>query len=458
MALLDFFGTTPDYLGGLLGDDLNRYRQDAQQQALQSAAFGLLQAGAPSRTPGGGALAIAQGLQMGQQAYKNALREGVQEKLQGLQINEFLRKTQEAQRMRQAFPQIFNVTQTPEQQTMFGQPAQVIRDEEGNLLPGAEVIPAQRQVGVDLNKLQALAAQSSNPLEALSTFAKLVPDLRKAGFVGGQQQDNPFTLFTTDETIPANIRAVAKQYERSFAQGMIEPEKVDERIRQLGESVGRAVTQEQTRQFQQQQATFMNNLRDQQLALQQAGLESSNQYKALTAMIAQGQLDLRKQAEASKPEQFSYAQKKDIDLITELKDEARKAQSNSTIAERAAPLITQAYQGKLEAGVKGAAGLIGISTEAKIANDQLAQLSNQLAVNAPKFSGPTSDRDAARYDAAVGDLANPSKTPESKQAALKEIQALSKKAKAYATQAENYFADKKTLRGFEFKENPYDGM
>lgn len=458
MALLDFFGTTPDYLTGLLGDDLNRYRQDAQQQALQSAAMGLLQAGAPSRVPGGGALAIAQGLQMGQQAYKNALREGVQEKLQGLQINEFLRKTQEAQRMRQAFPQIFNVTQTPEQQTMFGQPAQVIRDEEGNLLPGAEIVPAQRQVGVDLNNLQALAAQSSNPLEALSTFAKLVPDLRKAGFIGGQQQDNPFSLFAKDETIPANIRAVAKQYEQSFAKGLIEPEKVDERIRQLGESANRAMTQQQTRQFQEEQAKFLNELKAQQLAMQREGLESSNQYKALTALIAQGQLDLRKQAEANKPEQFSYAQKKDIDLITELKDEARKAQANESIAQRATPLITQAYQGKLEAGIKGAAGLVGISTEAKIANDQLAQLSNQLAVNAPKFSGPTSDRDAARYDAAVGDLANPSKTPESKQAALKEIQALSKKAKAYANQAENYFADKKTLRGFEFKENPYDGL
>lgn len=458
MALLDFFGTTPDYLSGLLGTDLDRYRQDAQQQALQATALGLLQAGAPSATPGGGALSIARGLQMGQQAYKQALREGVQEKLAGLQINEMLRKTQEAERMRTMFPQIFNVTQTPEQQTIFGQPSQVIRDEEGNLMPGAQVTPAQRQVSVDLNKLQALAAQSGNPLETLSTFAKLVPDLRKAGFVGGQQQENPFALFAQDETIPANIRAIAKQYEQSYARGMIEPEKVDERIRQLGEATGRATQQQQTREFQESQAKFMNDMRQQQLALQQAGLESSNQYKALTAMIAQGQLDLKRQAEANKPEQFSYAQKKDIDLITELKDESRKAATNASIAQRAAPLIEQAYTGKVEAGIKGLAGAVGISTEAKIANDQLAQLSNQLAVNAPKFSGPTSDRDAARYDAAVGDLANPSKTPESKQAALKEIQTLSKKAKSYATQAENYFAEKKTLRGFEFKENPYDGM
>ena len=88
------------------------------------------------------------------------------------------------------------------------------------------------------------------------------------------------------------------------------------------------------------------------------------------------------------------------------------------------------------------------------------RLSNQLAVNAPKFTGPTSDRDAARYDAAVGDLANPSKSIESKRAALKDIKELSEKAKAYADQAEQYYySNKKSLRGFQFREpNPYDGM
>ena len=76
MALLDIFGTTPSYYGGLLGEDeLNRVRQQAQQQALQNTALALLQAGAPSRTPGNEALAIAQGLAGGQQAYKQTMQE-----------------------------------------------------------------------------------------------------------------------------------------------------------------------------------------------------------------------------------------------------------------------------------------------------------------------------------------------------------------------------------------------
>ena len=77
MALLDsMFGQTPSYFGGLLGEDeLSRLRQQAQEQGTLNTAMALLQAGAPSRTPGGGALAIAQGLQQGQQAYREQIQE-----------------------------------------------------------------------------------------------------------------------------------------------------------------------------------------------------------------------------------------------------------------------------------------------------------------------------------------------------------------------------------------------
>ena len=93
MALLDIFGTTPSYYGGLLGEDeLNRVRQQAQQQALQNTALALLQAGAPSRTPGNEALAIAQGLAGGQQAYKQTMQEGLQNKMQEMQIQDYMRK------------------------------------------------------------------------------------------------------------------------------------------------------------------------------------------------------------------------------------------------------------------------------------------------------------------------------------------------------------------------------
>ena len=98
-----------------------------------------------------------------------------------------------------------------------------------------------------------------------------------------------------------------------------------------------------------------------------------------------------------------------------------------------------------------------MSFDAKDANDKLVQYGQQLALKTPKFSGPTSDADAKRYDTAVGDLANPSKSATSKTQALKDIKDLAAKQKDYAQQQENYyFANNKSLRGFVYTEsNPF---
>ncbi len=115
MALLDIFGDTPSYYGGLLGEEeLQRARDYAQQQALQNSAMALLQAGAPSRTPGGGALAIAQGLQMGQQAYKQAMQQGLEDKLNAMKVGQMLQDLKSQQQMKDIFPQVFKQVESPE--------------------------------------------------------------------------------------------------------------------------------------------------------------------------------------------------------------------------------------------------------------------------------------------------------------------------------------------------------
>jgi len=182
MALLDsFYGETPAYLGGLLGEDeLKRLQGQAQSQSNLGMAAALLQAGAPSRTPGGGALAIAQGLQQGQQLYKQALNQGLQEKMQALQVGDLIRKRQEDEAVRKFLPQIFQAGQpvqtAPAQLTMYGQPTQgVVRDDEGNMMPGGAEVPAQYATGpstINREALQRLA------LVAPEQFAKYSAGLK----------------------------------------------------------------------------------------------------------------------------------------------------------------------------------------------------------------------------------------------------------------------------------------
>jgi len=466
-GLLDIFGTSGQDTMGLLGmspEDIGKSRDEAQAQALYALAGRLFKGGS-------GASSVLEGLQQGQQAYRTAMQGGLQDQLQRAQLEEMLRKRKEDEvkreqekQMRLLAPQIFTTTTTPEQVTFDGKPTNFhARDDEGNLMPNMAIKPTQTTRSIDTNKLQALAMMSPDPLAALANMAKLVPDLRKAGFVGGGgQEENPFLQFTSDPTIPTHLKNLATQYATSFKNGLIDPEKADQRVKEISDAVGR------NQQFKQSQesldaaraATEANQKA--MRTLQEQGLAQSAEYKQLQAQNTAALLEIRKASEANKPEQFSYSQKKEFDVLTKAKEEANKADNMSSVAMRAAPLLQQAYGGRLEAGVKNVAGALGISTEAKDANDRLATLSQSLALNTPKFSGPTSDADAKRYDKAVGDLANPTVSLSSKEAAIKDIQYLSQKAKSYAEQAENYFYENnKSLRGFKFiappdpSANPY---
>jgi hypothetical protein len=443
-GLLDIFGTSGADTMGLLGmspADIQRNREDAQAQALYALAGRLFQGGNTGQS-------IAEGLQLGQKAYKGGMTEAMQSQLQNYQLSEMLRKRKQEEQMRTLAPQIFTTTTTPAEY-----------DESMS----AVTKPAQTTRTIDTNKLQALAMLSPDPLASLASMAKLVPDLRKAGFIGGGgQEDNPFLQFTADPTIPVHLKNLATQYASSYQKGLIDPEKADQRVKEISDAVGRS------QQFQQSQAS-LDAMRASTEAnqkamriLQEQGLAQSKEYKQLQAENTSALLALRTAAEANKPEQFSYSQKKEFDALSKIKEDATKADNMAAVAKRAAPLLEQAYGGRLEAGVKGLAGAVGISTEAKDANDRLTTLSQSLALNSPKFSGPTSDADAKRYDKAVGDLANPTVSLQSKQAAIKDIQYLSEKAKAYAEQSENYFYENnKSLRGFKFiappdpSENPY---
>jgi len=167
MALLDsFFGGTPSYYGGLLGEDeMRRLQGQASEQGQMSLANALLRAGAPSRTPGGGALAISEGLQMGQQAYKQALAQGLQEKMQGLQVQDAIRKQQEAEAVRKFLPQLMQPGAM--QQNWSGAPEQI-----GNYFQTGEIPMQQAPSTINRDALQRLA------VAAPEQFARIAPGLK----------------------------------------------------------------------------------------------------------------------------------------------------------------------------------------------------------------------------------------------------------------------------------------
>ena len=172
MSLLDsFYGSTPDYLGGLLGEnELNRLRGQAQDQSTLGMAAALLKAGAPSRTPGNTGLAIAEGLQAGQQLYKQALNQGLQEKLAATQLSEVLRKQGEAEAVRKFLPNL--MTPGAVEQNWSGAPEQI-----GQYFQTGVIPTQQGPATVNKDALARLALASPD------AYAKYKPEYKE---VNGQ--------------------------------------------------------------------------------------------------------------------------------------------------------------------------------------------------------------------------------------------------------------------------------
>ena len=143
-GLLDIFGTGGADTMGLLGmspADIARNRDDAQAQALYALAGRLFQGGNTGQS-------IAEGLQLGQKAYKGGMTEAMQSQLQNYQLQELMKKKKLEEQVKQLAPFTLKEQVTreamPAQAALYGKPTDYpLLDDEGNVMPEASIIPAR---------------------------------------------------------------------------------------------------------------------------------------------------------------------------------------------------------------------------------------------------------------------------------------------------------------------------
>ena len=200
-GLLDIFGTSGAETMGLLGmspEEVTRSRDEAQAQALFALAGRLFQGGK-------GGASIVEGLQQGQQAYKQAMQGGLQQQLQTAQIQETLRKRKEEEAKREqekivrslapyALQEQVIKEATPAQPSYYGKPTQIpILDDEGNLFPEAGVTPA-RPAETTLVPNQAVIGRLQEMLP-FQDFEKLMQGIER------RQKLNQPEYLTVDKAI-----------------------------------------------------------------------------------------------------------------------------------------------------------------------------------------------------------------------------------------------------------------
>ena len=273
-GLLDIFGTGGVETMGLLGmspEDTQKSRDSAQAQALYALAGRLFQGGR-------GASSVLEGLQQGRQAYQQAMQGGIKEQLQNAQLQEMLKKRQMEQQAlaeQQRVQQVLKRANSPE----------VFADTPLTNMFGQEVAgpnqPQAKGMGLTQDVVNQLIG-SQQGQAALGQMADLMPKLRKAG-IGAEQkaEDNPFLVFTQDETVPKNVKVLAEQYSKSWSSGRLDPDVSDKRFAELSAMNQRAQDKDTAQANLKAQQDQMNEFRRQ-------GLEQSAQGKALANQIALG--------------------------------------------------------------------------------------------------------------------------------------------------------------------------
>ena len=420
-GLLDIFGTGGSQSMGLLGmspEDIKRARDDAQAQALYSLAGRLFQGGNTGQS-------IAQGLQMGQQAYKEALQGQMQDKLQTAQLQDALLKRQEAQAVKQRQAQVQQLLGQAYQPAMAGQPAQEMYGEdimgqrvgEGmtpavtarpssfdiqSIAPQLMAIPEGRTELSNLMNIQKSMAGELTKLGKNEQLIRINPLTQKPEIVAGVEkrqpsQNNPFDIFVNDPAVPAPLRATAQRYQKSYAEGNIDEETADKRFSDIANRI------QSSEQFQQSQQ----------------GLASQREQ---TNLLARGQQDLARNMaavrEAEITQRMQAKQEEQQKPIVEAKEAINLINQAETLLDTATGSLTGT-------GFDILAGAFGKSTPGAQSAAKLKAIQGALVAKMPKMSGPQSDKDVLLYRemaAQVGDSTLPTDTRKAALETLREIQ------------------------------------
>jgi hypothetical protein len=309
-GLLDIFGTSGADTMGLLGmspEDIQRNRDEAQSQALFALAGRLFQGGK-------GGASVLEGLQQGQQAYRQAMQGSLQQQLQNAQIQEMLRKRQQEQAALAEQQRIQNVLKRATGPEVFAETP--LTNMMGQEIAGPNM-PQPKGMGLTQDVVNQLIG-SQQGQAALGQMADLMPKLRKAGIgVEQRQEDNPFLVFTQDETVPKNVKVLAEQYAKSWASGRLDPDVSDKRFAELTAMNQRVQDRDAAQANLKAQQEQMNEFKRQ-------GLEQSAQARTLANQIALGnQAIQRMTAEFNIGQKQEKAQEK-----ADIKAEAKKQLSD----------------------------------------------------------------------------------------------------------------------------------
>jgi len=235
---------------------------------------------------------------------------------------------------------------------------------------------------------------------AISQLAKVIPDLRRIGAMGAVEED-PFKIFTQDPTIPANVKTLATQYSSSLAKGMIDPEKIDVKVKELTDMTQRVQQFEQNQQTIKAQQDMMNSFKSQ-------GLQNSQQYLALAQSnnaLAKQQADFNQQMkldEAARKREELANKPLRPDLAKDEEADYASASAARNLAIEANDYVNSIKSGNIKFGLKDRASIaarsaLGSSDPDVVARNDFERFKTRLVNESLRLNkGTQTEGDAQR--------------------------------------------------------------
>jgi len=190
---------------------------------------------------------------------------------------------------------------------------------------------------------------------AISQFAKVIPDLRRIGAMGGQE-DNPFKVFLEDNTIPQNVKTLATQYSKSLSSGILDPEKADVKVKELAEMTQRITQFNQNQDQIKAQQAQLNVFRDQGLAnseqslnIQRAQLRLQEQNNVFQQDMKRADAERKAETARNKPLPAYLAKDEEADYGTAI--------AATNLASDANNFIGRIRSGNIKFGLKDKASI-----------------------------------------------------------------------------------------------------
>jgi hypothetical protein len=307
MGLLDMLGglgtTPPSYMEGLLGAQAT---EDLRKRSIGSGLVNALigYAAAPKNQNLGLGRILASAAQSGLQGARGVYDTAAQDLVMQQRIEDMKRQRLIADRdfqrqaqmealapqLIQTIPAQYRDVETPP--SFMPTPAM-----EGDVAPNFNLQPVANpptremitpeSSSINMDVVQRMAGLSKDPLATLKTSAELVPALRTAGLIQTGRQTNPFDMFIESES-PV-VQKLARTYKDSYANNLINDEKAQSALAQLGNMEDRYGSRVESAETRKAEADRIFELR-QQLA------DSTISQAQFNQQMAQNTLGMRQDA------------------------------------------------------------------------------------------------------------------------------------------------------------------